>query len=102
MNRLKLNRKIYNTCTYDNVSINGQRMLQLITKIFQSGVYLPVHSNDIYDDQIQHCNTYLLLGIYGKCMTQTKRMHLTTIHTGKVWGMSKSIKKTYTKTYIYI
>ena len=43
-----------------------------------------------------------LVGIYGKCMTQTKSMNPTTIHTGKVWGMSQSIKKTYTKTYIYI
>ena len=42
----------------------------------------------------------LLLGIYGK--TQTKSMNPTTIHTGKVWGMSQSIKKTYTKTYIYL
>ena len=42
------------------------------------------------------------IGIYGKCMTQTKSMNHTTIHTGKVWGMSQSIKKTYTKTYIYI
>ena len=35
-------------------------------------------------------------------MTQTKSMNPTTIHTGKVWGMSQSIKKTYTKTYIYV
>ena len=35
-------------------------------------------------------------------MTQTKSMNPTTIHTGKVWGMSQSIKKTYTKTYIYL
>jgi hypothetical protein len=35
-----------------------------------------------------------LLGIYGKCMTQTKRMNHTYIHTG--------IKKTYIKTCIYL
>jgi hypothetical protein len=28
-----------------------------------------------------------------KCMTQT---------TGKVWGMSQSVKKTYTKTYHFL
>ena len=46
--------------------------------------------------------TMVVLGIYGKCMTETKSMNPTTIHTGKVWGMSQSIKKTYAKTYIYI
>jgi len=35
-------------------------------------------------------------------MTQTKSMNPTTIHTGKVWGMSQSIKKTNMKTYIYL
>ena len=34
-----------------------------------------------------------VLGIYGKCMTQTKSMNHTNIHTG--------IKKTYIKTCIY-
>jgi hypothetical protein len=29
-----------------------------------------------------------IIGIYGKCMTQTKSMNHTNIHTGKVWGMS--------------
>jgi hypothetical protein len=42
------------------------------------------------------------IGIYGKCMTQTKIMNPSTIHTGKVWGMSQSIKKTYIKTCIYL
>ena len=35
-----------------------------------------------------------VLGIYGKCMTQTKIMNHTNIHTG--------IKKTYIKTCIYL
>ena len=35
-------------------------------------------------------------------MTQTKIMNPTTIHTGKVWGMSQSIEKTYIKTCIYL
>jgi hypothetical protein len=35
-----------------------------------------------------------ILGIYGKCMTQTKSMNHTNIHTG--------IKKTYIKTCIYL
>ena len=34
-----------------------------------------------------------VLGIYGKCITQTKSMNHTNIHTG--------IKKTYIKTCIY-
>ena len=35
-----------------------------------------------------------VLGIYGKCMTRTKIMNHTNIHTG--------IKKTYIKTCIYL
>jgi hypothetical protein len=35
-----------------------------------------------------------VLGIYGKCITQTKSMNHTNIHTG--------IKKTYIKTCIYL
>ena len=35
-----------------------------------------------------------VLGIYGKCMTQTKSMNHTNFHTG--------IKKTYIKTCIYL
>ena len=35
-----------------------------------------------------------VLGIYGKCMTQTKSMNHTNMHTG--------IKKTYIKTCIYL
>jgi hypothetical protein len=34
----------------------------------------------------------LVVGIYGKCMTQIKIMNPTTIHTGKVWGMSQRFK----------
>ena len=35
-------------------------------------------------------------------MTQTKIMNPTTIHTGKVWGMSQTITNTYIKTCIYL
>lgn len=40
MNRVKLYRKIYNTCKDDTVSVNSllcERTLQIITKILQSG-----------------------------------------------------------------
>jgi hypothetical protein len=39
-------------------------------------------------------DTMLVLGIYGKCMTQTKSKNHTNIHTG--------IKKTFIKTCIYL
>ena len=51
---------------------------------------------------VSHMILMFQIDIYGKCMTQTKSMSPTTIHTGKVWWMSQSIKTTYIKTYIYL
>jgi hypothetical protein len=57
--------------------------------------------NILSSGHLTFSDSILILGIYGKCMTQTKIMN-PTIHTGKVWGMSQSIKKTYIKTCIYL